>query len=81
MGLFKKDPPKKATCPICVEPVARDESLHWGKHITQIESGPHAGGYTWTCSCGPANMGWPQDFAAEAALRLHMIEKHGFSMG
>ena len=69
-------------CPICNELLTKDQfSMHWDSHVEKIPAGPHAGDYTWNCSCGPANMGWPSESGAWAGLTIHMQEKHGFPMG
>lgn len=49
---------------------------HFDSHVFQIEHGEGAGGYTWRCSCGPAPMYWPSDFAAMAGLALHLQQNH-----
>ena len=87
MGLFDRltgagsDKPARGSraCPICDELLTKDRSsTHWMDHVVEIESGEAAGNYTWTCSCGPANMAWPSDSGAWAGLKIHMSERHGF---
>jgi len=77
MGLFRKQP---AACPICDYgfPMAGNKIVHWLEHAYQIPKGqPGAGGFTWTCVCGPATQYWPQNIGAAAGLGLHMQEYHG----
>jgi hypothetical protein len=76
MGLFKQ---KLVTCPICDAGLPAKESKfdHWLEHCVQIPDGVEgAGGYTWICKCGPADMYWPKDFHAAAGLALHMKQRH-----
>ena len=80
MGLFTK---KLATCPICDAGLPANENKmgHWLEHCDEIPQGKEgAGGYTWNCSCGPAPMYWPKDFAAAAGLSLHMMQRHSIQM-
>lgn len=76
MGLFKQ---KLVTCPICDGGIpARDNKLpHWESHVVQIPAGRQgAGGYTWTCACGPSDQYWPAEFSAAAGLAMHMQQRH-----
>ena len=85
MGFFKRDtgasPRGMTACPVCNEALTKDQAKmhggHFERHVFQIENGEGAGNYTWQCSCGPAPMHWPNDFAALAGLALHLQQKHG----
>lgn len=71
MGIFGK---KTIDCPICGRQLPRNENKipHWEEHVRLIEHGEGAGGYTWTCACGPADMYWPKELHAAAGLGMHM---------
>jgi hypothetical protein len=82
MGFFKRDaggvPRGLTACPVCDELLTKNQGMdHYATHIFQLDSGPYAGAYTWTCSCGPANMGWPNEDGAWAGLALHLQQVHG----
>jgi hypothetical protein len=68
------------SCPVCNELLTRDQAKVHGDHfrtqVVKIESGEAAGKFTWRCSCGPANMYWPDDFKALAGLCVHLQQKH-----
>lgn len=77
MGLFSR---RTNQCVICGADVGRsamDAMGHWSEHVTEIEEGEGAGGFTWTCACGPSGMWWSEDYQAAAGLTMHMIEQHG----
>lgn len=75
MGLFSREP---MLCPICQQDLAKVDSRmsHWIRHVTLIESGEGSGSYTWRCTCGPADMYWPNRGSARAGLAVHMSDKH-----
>jgi hypothetical protein len=80
VGLFKQ---KLATCPICDAgiPLNGNKLHHWETHVVQIPQGREgAGGYTWTCTCGPSDTYWPKDFSAAAGLGLHMEQRHAIKL-
>lgn len=82
MGLFNRKP-RTLTCPMCSSTVLQDERReHWRSHVEQIGpgQGDATGQYTWRCSCGPAGMKWEKDYAALAAIQLHMMQRHGIAM-
>ena len=86
MGLFSSKA-RTRPCPICSAALddktsALNLSGHWMAHVEQIPpgQGDASGQYTWRCACGPAGMKWDRDFAAQAALALHMTERHGFRL-
>lgn len=81
MGWFSKN---TTTCPICQAAIEKDRSLrHRDTHVRQIPpgQGDASGQYTWNCTCGPAGLKWPTDFAASSGLALHMQNRHGIPIG
>ena len=75
MGAFEVE---VVACPICEAalPITGYRLAHWLGHTVKIAIGRGAGGYTWTCSCGPSAMYWDHDFQAGAGLAIHMLDLH-----
>lgn len=66
-------PPPSSSCPICHQTIYGDGSYHWQEHV--VPDG--TGGYTWSCSCGPAPQEWINSAAAGFGLVNHMRQRHG----
>lgn len=83
MGLFSgsnRTPRGLRDCPVCDESVPKAElkmnGVHLRTHVHAIQSGEGAGGYTFRCRCGPADMYWDDEFKALAGLAVHLMERH-----
>lgn len=86
MGIFSRPgasstPKGLAPCPACGEQLTKEQRKmhgdHLRTHVHLIESGQGAGGYTWRCSCGNADMFWDEDYQALAGFCLHLQQRHG----
>jgi hypothetical protein len=85
MGFFKRDtsgtPRGMTPCPVCNELLTKNQAKmnggHFDTHVYKVESGPQTGGYTWKCSCGPADSVWPGEVHALAGLVMHLQQGHG----